>query len=44
MQAGYAQSASRPPAFPEAPDAMDVASRMVMLWSEELKAGWRVRK
>ena len=31
---GYAQSASRPPAFPDAPDAMDVASRMV-IWCLE---------
>jgi hypothetical protein len=44
MQEGYAQRASRPPAFPEAPEAMDWASRMVILWRAGLKAGWRVRK
>ena len=31
MLAGYAQRARSPPAFPDAPDAMDVASRIVIL-------------
>lgn len=44
MLEGYAQSARRPPAFPEAPEAMDCASRMVMVCSVGLKEGWRVRK
>jgi len=44
MLDGYAHSASRPPAFPDAPEAIDRASTMVILWIEGLKDGWRVRK
>jgi hypothetical protein len=33
MLEGYAQRARSPPALPDAPDARDVASRMVILWS-----------
>jgi len=39
MDLGYAQRARRPPALPEAPDAIEVASRMVMVWVVGLKEG-----
>jgi hypothetical protein len=44
MHDGYAQSARRPPAFPEAPDAMDWDSRMVTLCFEEENEGCVVMK
>lgn len=44
MLEGYAHSARSPPAFPDAPDAMDVASRMVILCLVGEYLGWRVRK
>ena len=44
MQAGYAHRASSPPALPDAPEAMDRASMMVILCSAGLKDGCRVRK
>lgn len=44
MHAGYAQRASKPPAFPDAPPAILVASRSVMLSLSLLKLGWWERK
>jgi hypothetical protein len=44
MHAGYAHSARRPPALPEAPEAMDVASSRVMESWEGEKEGWCERK
>lgn len=41
---GYAHSPSRPPALPDAAEAMEVASRMVMAWCFGSKEGWRERK
>lgn len=44
MLDGYAQSASRPPAFPDAADAIEVASSIVILWRDGLYRGCRVKK
>lgn len=44
MEAGYDQRASSPPALPDAPEAMDVASSIVIWCKEGLKEGWRERK
>jgi hypothetical protein len=44
MQFGYAHSARRPPAFPDAPPAILVASKSVMLSLSLLKFGWCERK
>ena len=43
MDAGRAHSASNPPAFPDAADAIDWASMMVIFVVEGLYEGWRVR-
>ena len=39
MLLGYAQSARRPPALPEAPAAIEEDSRIVILWSSGLNEG-----
>jgi hypothetical protein len=44
MQFGYAQSASRPPAFPDAPPAILVDSRSVMVSVSLLNLAWWERK
>lgn len=44
MHLGYAHKARSPPAFPDAAEAIDWASRMVILCVAGLKLGWRVRK
>jgi len=44
MQAGYAHSARRPPALPDAPEAMACASTMVIWCSAGLNNGCRVKK
>lgn len=44
MDDGYAQRASNPPAFPEAPPAIFVASRSVMRCLLGSNDGWRDKK